>query len=219
MGPNNGEYVTDKNGRIVITDLTPGVTITAKEVKTVSGYVLDTTPQSILIKQGAAQTLTFFNKAEGGLELIKVSESDSTKRIPGTTFEIRKMDGALVDTVTTDSTGRVHAALDASDYYAVETEAAQGFKLDDTPHYFTITDGKTTTLTVKNKPFSGILIHKTDSVTGKGIYGVTFLLYDSTNTPIGQYTSDNSGYVYIEGLTTSGRYYLRELENMVIPLR
>jgi uncharacterized surface anchored protein len=213
VGPNNGEYVTDKNGRIVITDLTPGVTITAKETRTASGYVLDTTPQSILIKQGAAQTLTFFNKAEGGLELIKVSESDTTQRIPGTTFEIRKMDGALVDTVTTDSTGRVHAALDAGDYYAVEIEAAQGFKLDSTPTYFTITDGKTTTLTVKNKPFSGILIHKTDSVTGKGIYGVTFLLYDSTNTPIGQYTSDNSGYVYIEGLTTSGRYYLRELEN------
>ena len=213
VGPNNGEYVTDKNGRIVITDLTPGVTITAKETKTASGYVLDTTPQSILIKQGAAQTLTFFNKAEGGLELIKVSESDTTQRIPGTTFEIRKMDGTLVDTITTDKQGRTHLDLDAGDYYAVEIEAAQGFKLDSTPTYFTITDGKTTTLTVKNKPFSGILIHKTDSVTGKGIYGVTFLLYDSTNTPIGQYTSDNSGYVYIEGLTTSGRYYLRELEN------
>ena len=57
------------------------------------------------------------------------------------------------------------------------------------------------------------MIHKTDSVTGKGIQGVTFLLYDSANTPVGQYTSDNSGYVYIENLTTSGRYYLRELEN------
>ena len=123
------------------------------------------------------------------------------------------MDGTLVDTITTDKQGRTHLDLDAGDYYAVEIEAAQGFKLDSTPTYFTITDGKTTTLTVKNKPFSGILIHKTDSVTGKGIYGVTFLLYDSTNTPIGQYTSDNSGYVYIEGLTTSGRYYLRELEN------
>ena len=66
---------------------------------------------------------------------------------------------------------------------------------------------------MENKPFSGILIHKTDSVTGKGIQGVTFLLYDSTNTPVGQYTSDNSGYVYIENLTVSGRYYLRELEN------
>ena len=213
VGPNNGEYVTDRNGRIVLTDLVPSTTITAKETKTVAGYVLDTTPQSILIKSGTAQTLTFFNKSEGGLELIKVSESDSTQRIPGTTFEIRKMDGALVETVTTGENGRVHVNLDAGSYYAVETEAAQGFKLDATRHDFTVQDGKTTTLTVKNKPFSGILIHKTDSVTGKGIYGVTFLLYDSTNTPIGQYTSDNSGYVYIEGLTDGGRYYLRELEN------
>ncbi len=213
VGPNNGEYVTDKNGRIVLTDLVPGTTITAKETRTASGYVLDTTPQSILIKSGVAQTLTFFNKSEGGLELIKVSESDRTQRIPNTTFEIRKMDGGLVETVTTDKTGRVHVDLDAGNYYAVEIEAAQGFKLDATPTYFTVEDGKTTTVTITNKAFSGILIHKTDSVTGKGIQGVTFLLYDSTNTPIGQYTSDNSGYVYIENLTKSGRYYLRELEN------
>ena len=123
------------------------------------------------------------------------------------------MDGALVETVTTGKDGRVHVNLDAGSYYALEIEAAQGFKLDATHHDFTVQDGKTTTLTVKNKPFSGILIHKTDSATGKGIYGVSFLLYDASNTPIGQYTSDNSGYVYIEGLTTSGRYYLRELEN------
>ena len=57
------------------------------------------------------------------------------------------------------------------------------------------------------------LAGKTDSVTGKGIYGVSFILYDSTNKPIGQYTSDDRGYVYIEGLTDGGRYYLRELEN------
>ena len=213
VGPNNGEYVTDKNGRIVITDLIPGTTITAKETRAASGYVLDTTPQSILIKSGVAQTLTFFNKSEGGLELIKVSESDRTQRIPNTTFEIRRMDGGLVETVTTDKTGRVHVDLGAGDYYAVEIEAAQGFKLDATPTYFTVEDGKTTTVTITNKAFSGILIHKTDSVTGKGIQGVTFLLYDSTNTPIGQYTSDNQGYVYIENLTKSGRYYLRELEN------
>ena len=45
------------------------------------------------------------------------------------------------------------------------------------------------------------LAGKTDSVTGKGLYGVTFLLYNSGMTPIGQYTSDNNGYVYIEDLT------------------
>ena len=213
LGPNNGIYKTDALGRITIEDLTPGAVITARETKTLDGYVLDSTPQSIEIKSGEVQTLTFYNAPIGGLELIKVSESDKSKRIPGTTFEIRKMDGALVDTVTTDKQGRAHLDLDAGDYYAVEIEAAQGFKLDSNPTYFTIQDGKATTVTITNKAFSGILIHKTDSVTGKGIYGVSFLLYDSTNTPIGQYTSDNSGYVYIEGLTTSGRYYLRELEN------
>ena len=213
VGPNNGIYRTDAQGRITITDLTPGTVITATETKALEGYILDGTPQSMEIKSGEVQTLTFYNAPVGGLELIKVSESDHTKRIPNVKFEIRKMDGGLVTTVTTDSTGRVHADLDPGDYYAVEIEAAKGFKIDETPQYFTIRDNETTTLTVTNKAFSGILIHKIDSVTKKGIYGVTFLLYDSTNTPVGQYTSDNQGYVYIENITTAGRYYLRELEN------
>uniref|UniRef100_UPI003FF1080E MSCRAMM family protein n=1 Tax=Flavonifractor plautii TaxID=292800 RepID=UPI003FF1080E len=80
------------------------------------------------------------------------------------------------------------------------------------PHYFEVENGETTTLQVENTPVSAILIHKTDSATGEGIYGVPFILYDSTNTPVGQYTSDNEGYVLIEGLE-AGRYYLRELEN------
>ena len=73
-------------------------------------------------------------------------------------------------------------------------------------------NGKTEPLKITNQAVSGILIHKTDSTTGEGIYGVTFLLYDSSNTPIGQYTSDDRGYVCIEDLE-AGRYYLRELEN------
>ena len=213
VGPNKGVYKTDEFGRIVLSDLKPGTVITAKETATVDGFVLDGTPKSIEIKEGEGQTLTFYNAPVGGLELIKVSASDKTKRIPNTTFEIRKMDGGLVETVTTDSTGRVHVDLDAGDYYAVETEAGKGFKIDETPQYFTVKDGETTTLTVTNKAFSGILIHKIDSATKKGIYGATFLLYDSTNTPIGQYTSDDQGYVYIEDITESGRYYLKELEN------
>ena len=52
----------------------------------------------------------------------------------------------------------------------------------------------------------------------QGIYGVKFLLYDEDRNPIGEFTSDDDGYVYItaddlpDGANTSGRFYLRELE-------
>lgn len=213
VGPNNGYYTTDDSGRFVITGLKPGTTVTAREVKTVDGYVLDGTPQSILIKEGEAQSMTFHNRQVGGVEIVKVNEADKTERIPNTTFEIRKVDDELIDTVTTDRNGRVFCSLEDGAYYAVEVEAAEGFKLDSTPHYFEVEDGKTVKLQVTNRAFSGILIHKTDSTTGEGIYGVSFLLYDAGKNPIGQYTSDDQGYVYIDDLPSAGRYYLRELEN------
>ena len=62
VGPNNGYYYTDKDGRITISNLEPGVTITARETKTLAGFLLDGTPQSIKIKVGEAQTMTFWNK-------------------------------------------------------------------------------------------------------------------------------------------------------------
>ncbi len=207
-----GLYRTDQNGEIRI----PVVgTVVIEETKTLPNYIIDegTKRQVVTVNPADTQTVTVYNTPIGGLELIKVNEADKTQRIPNTTFEIRRMDGGLVDTVITGDNGRVHVELDAGNYYAVEIEAAKGFQVDNTPHYFTIEDGKTTTLTVTNRAFSGILIHKIDSASKIGIYGVTFLLYDADKNPIGQYSSDDRGYVYIDDLPGSGRYYLRELEN------
>ena len=213
VGPNNGVYTTGEDGRAVITGLTPGTTITARETRTVDGFVLDGSPQSILIKEGEVQTLTFWNAREGGVEIVKVNAADKTERLSDAVFEIRKAsDDAQVDTVTTGDTGTVFAPLAEGNYYALEQESPSGFKLDSTRHYFSVKDGEVTQEVIENEAISGILLHKVDSTTGEGIYGVTFLLYDDTNTPIGQYTSDDRGYVYIGDLA-SGRYYLRELEN------
>lgn len=314
VGPSNGEYITDEAGRIVINDLEPGITVTAREIKTLEGYVLDGTPKSIKIKAGEVQTLRFYNEAKGtlvirkldsvtkeplagvefeltyadggyvdadnghlsskglyttdqngeiriggvtgtivvketktiegytideatriqtvevnpedtqtitayndpvgGVEIVKVNADDTKERIPDTTFEIRKIDDELIDTITTDKNGRAFLALEDGAYYAVEIEAGEGFKLDDTPHYFEVEDGKTTVLKVENKAFSGIIIHKIDSVTGEGIYDVKFLLYDANKNPIGEYTTDQSGYIYIDEALAEGkgRFYIRELE-------
>ena len=212
MTSSMGLYRTDENGQIIIDGLVGTFIIT--ETKTIEGYTIheETRTQTVVINPNDTQTITVYNDPVGGLELIKVNADDTKERIPNTTFEIRRMDDALVGTVTTDRNGRVFLSLENGSYYAVETESAEGFHMDDTPHYFEVENGETTTLQVENTPVSAILIHKTDSATGEGIYGVPFILYDSTNTPVGQYTSDNEGYVLIEGLE-AGRYYLRELEN------
>lgn len=313
VGPSNGEYITDENGRIVITDLEPGMTVTAREVKTVEGYVLDSAPKSILIKEGEVQTLRFYNSKQGSLviqkrsslddsplagvqfeltyaeggyvddanghlsskglyttdengeirisgitgtivvkevkcldgytidpatqsqtvvvnpadtqtltfyntpvgnfQLVKTDE-DSGKRVSDCTYEIRRMDDGLVGTYTTDSNGTFSIPLEAGSYYALEIEAKEGYRRDDTPHYFEMEDGKPTVLRVTNKKFSGIIIHKIDSISGEGIYDVKFLLYDSNKNPIGEYSTDNEGYIYIDEAVAEGkgRFYLRELE-------
>ena len=209
----NGLYYTDENGQIILKGVTGTLVVT--EVETIPGYTIEenTRTQTVVINPNDTQTLHFYNDPVGGVEIIKVNEDNHSERIPNTTFEIRKVDDALVDTVTTDKNGRVFVALEDGSYYAKEVTSNKSFRLDNTPHYFEVKGGKTTTLTVKNKALSGILIHKIDSTTGEGIYGVTFLLYDGNKNPMGQYESDQDGYVYITDLEKSGRYYIRELEN------
>ena len=209
----NGLYWTDKNGQIKLSGITGTLVVT--EVETIPGYTIheESRSQTVVVNANDTQNLYFYNDPTGGVEIVKVNADKTSQRIPNVTFELRKVDDTLVDTVTTDKNGRVFCSLNDGSYYAVEIEAAEGYQLDDTPHYFEVKDGKTTTLTVKNKALSGILIHKIDSTTGEGIYGVTFLLYDSGKNPIGQYESDQDGWVYITDITDSGRYYIRELEN------
>ena len=210
----NGLYWTNSEGQIILSGITG--TVVATEVESIPGYTIDpnTQSQTVVVNPDDTQHLYFYNAPVGGVEITKVNEADQAETIPGVTFEIRRVsDDALVDTVTTGKDGKVFLPLEAGDYYAQETKAADGFKLDDTPIYFTVKDGETTRKTVTNKAFSGILLHKIDADTRKGIYGVTFLLYDGNMNPVDQFTTDQNGYAYIDTLDLSGKVYLRELEN------
>ena len=210
----NGLYYTDENGQIILKGVTGTLVVT--EEKSIDGYTIDenTRTQTVVVNPDDTQSLYFYNAPIGGVELIKVNADNHSERIPNTTFEIRKVDDALVDTVTTDKNGRVFVALEDGSYYAKEVTSNKSFRLDDTPHYFEIKDGKHVALQVTNKKLSGIVIHKIDSATGDGIYGVKFVLYDADKKPIGEYTSDDEGYIYIDEIPggLSGRFYLRELE-------
>ena len=210
----NGIYYTDSTGKITLSSITGTVVVT--ELESVPGYTINRDGQSqvVTINPNDTQTLRFYNDAVGGAELTKVSEADKSETIPDVTFEIRRVsDDALVDTVTTGRNGKVYISLEAGNYYAVETDCPDTFQLDPTPVYFTVEENRTTPLTVTNAPISGILIHKISTADGEGIPGGSFILYDSGYNPIDQQTTDDRGYAWFEGLTESGRYYLRELEN------
>ena len=312
VGSSNGEFITDENGRIVIEGLEPGVTITAKEIKTLEGFVLDTTPKSIKIKVGEAQTLRFYNQKQGtivirkldkqtgeplagvefqitysdgsyldddyghlsskglyktdangeirisgvvgtlvitetkplpgyvmdegtrtqtvrvnptdtqtitvyntkvgGLTIIKTDE-ETGERISGVQFEIRKLNGEIVGTYTTDRTGVISLPQADNGWYQVtELKAAKGYRLDSQPYQIEVKDGQTATLEITNRQAGSALIHKVDSLTGEGIYGVTFLVSDAKGNPIGTYQSDNEGYVYIDKGLADGKYTVREIE-------
>ena len=312
VGQSNGEFITDDAGRIVITDLVPGTTVTARETKVPEGFVLDTTPKSIRIKEGEVQTLRFYNEAKGtlvirkldsvtkeplagvefeltyadggyvdadnghlsskglyttdangeiritgitgtvivkevkplpgyviepgkdtqtveinpadtqtltfyntpagGLQIIKKDE-DTGERIKGVQFEVRKMNGEILGTYTTDRNGVIHIPNAESGWYTVvERKAANGYALDANPEQVCVKDGETTTLEITNKRMCSIMIHKVDARTGEGIYGVKFVLYDAGKNPIGEYTTDQDGYIYIRDELEAGKYFLRELE-------
>ena len=207
-----GLYWTDKAGKISISGISG--TIVATEVKSIPGYTIDenTRTQTVVVNPNDTQTLYFYNTPVGGLQIIK-SDKDSGKRISGVKFEIRKMNGEIIGTYTTDSDGVIYLPEAESGWYTVtELEAASGYLLDTTPHRIEVKDGQTATLEITNHKSSRILLHKVDKATGKGIYGAVFLLYDSNRNPIGEYVTDQDGYIYADEGLADGRYYLREIK-------
>jgi len=312
VGNSNGEFITDEAGRIVLDGLTPGTTVTAREIRALEGYVLDGQPKSILIKAGEVQTLRFYNAKQGAVvvrkldkqtgeplagvefqityadgsyldddyghlsskglyktdangeirisgvvgtlvitetkplpgyvmdegtktQTVKVNPSDTQtitvyntkvggltivktdeetgERISGVQFEIRKLNGEIVGTYTTDRSGVISLPEAEKGWYQVtELKAAKGYQLDSQPYQIEVKDGGTATLKITNRQTGSAIIHKVDSLTGEGIYGVKFLVSDAKGNPIGTYESDNEGYVYIDKDLADGKYTARELE-------
>ena len=207
-----GLYWTDKEGKITISGISGTVVVT--EVETIPGYTIDenSRTQTVVVDPNDTQTLYFYNTPAGGLQIIKSDES-SGKRISGVRFEVRKVNGEIVGTYTTDSDGVIYLPEIESGWYTVtELKAAPGYLLDTASHRIEVKDGQTATLEITNHKSSRILLHKVDKDTGKGIYGAVFLLYDSNHNPIGEYVTDQDGYIYADDGLADGRYYLREIK-------
>lgn len=206
----NGLYTTDANGQIHIVDLDPD-TYVVTEVTAPDGYLMDAPSQTVKIEKNDMQTLTFYDTPLGGLTIVKV-DSESGKRLEGAKIEVAKMNGEIVGTYVTDKLGVIQLPdLDDGWYQLTEIKAPKGYLLDSTPQKVEVKKGETKTFEFENTASASMLIHKIDSVTRKGIQGVKFVVYDSSMTPIGEYESDDQGYVHLNKTLEDGKYYVREI--------
>ena len=210
-GEKIGTFKTDKEGMIYISDLEDGY-YTVTETEGLENYHWDKEPKTVEVKSGKQTIVEVENQPYSGL-VIEKTNSRTGDPIEGVEFLVTKFNGEQIGYYETDESGLiVIEGLEEGTYLVKETKEAKGYKLDSEAKEVEIKDGKRTTLKVENDPMSSVLIHKIDSVTGEGIPGVKFLLYDSDNEPIGQFETDDEGYIRIRKELPEGKYKLRELE-------
>lgn len=222
VGDANGKYVTDSAGSFTVSGINPGTTLVVKETRARGGYLLDDAPQTATVKAGQTVTLEFRNQPQGSLIINKLSSADKKTPLEGVLFQITYSDGSFVDNgalsskglYRTDKNGQIILSGITGTVIVTEVETIKGYRIDDATRSQTIEvrANDTQQLWFYNAPTSRILLHKVDKATGKGIYGAVFLLYDGNHNPIGEYVTDQDGYIYADEGLADGRYYLREIK-------
>ena len=167
----------------------PGKSVIVTETKAPAGFLIDTQSQTIQIKEGRTVSLTFKNQPTGKL-IVQKRDSITGQPLPGAEFRITTaagcevgLDGVIGSSTltqnglfTTDSNGEIRVSnLAPGAYVLTEIKAPAGYVMDEPSKNVVIgTNGDTQTVVVTNTPKGGLLIRKTDSVTGKALPGVKF---------------------------------------------
>ena len=227
IGNANGKYVTDSAGTIRIDDLTPGMTVIAREVRAKDGYILDDTPQSIKIKRNSVMTLEFRNQPRGGV-LVKKVDAVTNAPISDVEFLVTDSDGNLIGNANgkfvTDSAGTftITDIAPGTTLVIKETRAKDGYLLDDTPQTVKVKSNEVVTVEFRNAPKGNLIIVKQDSVTKEPLEGVEFKITyadgsyvdaeGGTLSSTGLYRTDKAGKITISGI--SGTVVVTEIETI-----
>ena len=160
-------------------------------------------------------------KKYGSVELIKVDSSDNEKVLEGAKFHLLDGNKKFIWEHVTDKDGKIKVEnLEAGEYYFIEREAPDGYKLDESFHKFTIgtEEGNLNIkITIENekevippepeKKYGSVELTKVDSSDNKRVLeGAKFQLLDSNKEFISEHVTDKDGKIKVENLE-AGEYY------------
>lgn len=155
------ELISDENGIVKISDLQYGK-YRLTEIKTIEGYVLDSTPIEFeILNHGETINLVMENrKIKGKIEIIKV-DGNSNKKLQGAEFGIYDKDKNLIEVITTDENGSATSSeLNYGQYYYRELKSPEGYVVDGNFYEFKVEKDNIVQI-VKFKNYPVIIYRKT----------------------------------------------------------
>lgn len=151
-----GEYVTDENGHIEISNLYLG-SYYLQELTTLDNFIIDDTKYYFTLSYQDQYTdiitkdFNLVNKSKRGiLNFVKIAK-DTLEVLPNVLIAIYDEEGNLVYEGLTNEEGKIVLELPFGSYYLIEKEAPLGYVLDNEQHFFTIDEeNKNITYTLEN---------------------------------------------------------------------
>ncbi|UOQ86863.1 SpaA isopeptide-forming pilin-related protein [Gracilibacillus salinarum] len=209
---------TDQDGKVVVTDLKPGL-YQFVETKSIPGYQLNDTVEKFEIVKSQPEMLELeFTNAltPGSVELTKIGEEAET--LEGAAFKLLDETGnELQIGLVTDDNGVITIDnLKPGNYQLVETKAPFGHELDETPIDFEISfnQQETLELTKENSRTTSSVVLTKQGERGTLLEGVTFELQNEQGETLqtGLMTDEN-GEILVDDLKP-GNYQFVETETI-----
>ncbi len=212
--------VTNENGELLFSNLSPDGEYYLVETKAPNGYELDDTKHPISFAGKADYTLTYRVKNTqqvqiGSIKIVK-QDKESKKRLTGAEFQWKDTVTGKTGIVTVGTDGMVtipNLAVNRT-YELTETKAPAGYVLDKTVHKVTLTSAqanKVVTVIIENTAQKGaIKIVKQDKDSKKRLTGAEFQWKDTVTGKTGTVTVGTDGTITIPNLSVNRTYEITE---------
>ena len=124
-----GNYITDSNGLVVISNLNAGhYIVTEKEAP--AGFNIVSATQNVKITSNQSTKLIFEHTKTFGLQ-IRTTCLQTNATVQGAVYEITQLNGAKVGTYTSDKAGLIYVSLTPGHYIVTPISVPQGFIIAD----------------------------------------------------------------------------------------